>query len=151
VLCSLGFFSFFVFLCPSLPLDLVTPWCALCKMESTTWPLAVEGSDAPDDDAPHGAPAAPTPVVCEQCRKEPSKVSGRCRHVWCNWMERRQYCCPGCFVKTCSVECVRAHKLARDCDGRRKRSDFVALNNFTDENMWSGNERRPHYYELDSK
>ena len=52
----------------------------------------------------------------------------------CHLKERR-YVCPGCAMKTCSLPCVKAHKQNTSCDGKRKLSTFVKLENFTDKEL----------------
>eukprot|EP00978_Attheya_sp_CCMP212_P002723 scaffold5585_cov57-Attheya_sp.AAC.5 len=47
------------------------------------------------------------------------------------------YKCPRCFVKTCSLECVKSHKLDRQCDGKRDRTAFCRVSQFTDQTLKS--------------
>lgn len=35
------------------------------------------------------------------------------------------YKCPGCEVKSCSLDCVKVHKEERDCNGIRRRLKMV--------------------------
>ncbi|XP_067949005.1 box C/D snoRNA protein 1-like [Watersipora subatra] len=56
--------------------------------------------------------------LCEVCRKEP-----------------RKYTCPGCSMNTCSLPCVKLHKRTNSCDGKRKVTDFIKLDEFTDKNL----------------
>ncbi|XP_060525456.1 box C/D snoRNA protein 1 [Cylas formicarius] len=48
----------------------------------------------------------------------------------CGFRDAR-YACPKCEVKTCSLKCVKIHKLELECDGFRDRTKFVPLNKFT--------------------
>ncbi|EFJ40802.1 hypothetical protein VOLCADRAFT_119886 [Volvox carteri f. nagariensis] len=57
----------------------------------------------------------PPPPLCEQCGAAPSK-----------------YRCPGCQRRSCSLECVRAHKAASGCSGQRDRTAFVSMQDFDD-------------------
>src|SRR4051812_16488298 len=41
-------------------------------------------------------------VLCQICNKETFK-----------------YKCPKCLVKTCSVQCVKNHKIKNNCDGKK--------------------------------
>ena len=51
------------------------------------------------------------------------------------------HACAGCQV-TCvllySVGCVKAHKVANDCDGRRCKTAYVSQSEFTDTHLLSG-------------
>ena len=49
-----------------------------------------------------------------------------------------KYRCPGCDVISCSLECVRTHKKETECDGVRKKSQFVPIGKFSDLEMLSG-------------
>ncbi|XP_027852691.2 box C/D snoRNA protein 1 [Aphis gossypii] len=46
-----------------------------------------------------------------------------------------KYCCPRCEVKTCSLSCVNIHKKELDCDGKKYKTGFKRLENFTDAEM----------------
>jgi len=41
-------------------------------------------------------------------------------------------------MKTCSLSCVKQHKLTSGCDGQRDTTAFVSLDDFTDLNLLSG-------------
>jgi hypothetical protein len=58
---------------------------------------------------------------CEQCGSAESK-----------------YTCPGCQHRTCSLACVKQHKAASACSGKRDRLAFVPLKDFDDRNLLSG-------------
>ncbi|KAL7462742.1 hypothetical protein ACHAXS_003120 [Conticribra weissflogii] len=60
------------------------------------------------------------------------------------------YCCPRCSIKTCSLECCRSHKLQSNpidgqseqkaaivCNGKRDRTKFCSLNQFSDSQLAS--------------
>ncbi|GLJ52472.1 hypothetical protein SUGI_1116170 [Cryptomeria japonica] len=55
-------------------------------------------------------------AICEECRENPFK-----------------YKCPGCGLRSCSLPCVKAHKLRTRCTGKRNRTQYVPLSQF-DEN-----------------
>ncbi|NXW46647.1 BCD1 protein, partial [Nyctiprogne leucopyga] len=57
---------------------------------------------------------------CETCSKEEAK-----------------YRCPRCMKYSCSLLCVKKHKLALSCNGVRDKTAFVAVNEFTDLNLLS--------------
>lgn len=42
------------------------------------------------------------------------------------------YCCPRCGARTCSLKCCLAHKKNTGCSGKRDRTAFCSLKNFTD-------------------
>ena len=58
---------------------------------------------------------------CEVCQDSPFK-----------------YRCPRCSVKSCSLPCVKQHKLISGCNGQRDKTAFVPLVDFTDLNLLSG-------------
>ncbi|XP_030311222.1 box C/D snoRNA protein 1 [Calypte anna] len=57
---------------------------------------------------------------CETCSKEEAK-----------------YRCPRCMKYSCSLLCVKKHKLALSCNGVRDKTAFVPVNEFTDLNLLS--------------
>ncbi|XP_027575743.1 box C/D snoRNA protein 1 isoform X1 [Pipra filicauda] len=57
---------------------------------------------------------------CETCSKEEAK-----------------YRCPRCMKYSCSLLCVKKHKLALSCNGVRDKTAFVSVNEFTDLNLLS--------------
>ena len=42
------------------------------------------------------------------------------------------YKCPKCETRSCSLECVKKHKIEADCDGLRDKTKYVPLQKFTD-------------------
>ncbi|XP_045818862.1 box C/D snoRNA protein 1-like [Trifolium pratense] len=54
-------------------------------------------------------------IQCEECKSNPSK-----------------YKCPGCSIQSCSLPCVKAHKLRTGCTGKRNRTQFVPISQFND-------------------
>lgn len=60
-------------------------------------------------------------VLCEECKEKPSK-----------------YKCPGCSVRSCSLDCVKAHKQRASCSGKRSQTHFVPLSQFDDNLLLSG-------------
>ena len=66
-------------------------------------------------------------AMCEQCGAEESK-----------------YTCPGCQHRTCSLACVKQHKAASGCSGKRDRLAFVPLKDFDDRHLLSGEAPSPH-------
>ncbi|QQP56354.1 Box C/D snoRNA protein 1like [Caligus rogercresseyi] len=50
-----------------------------------------------------------------------------------------KYTCPGCGIRSCSLECVKSHKSGIDaCDGVRKKSTYIPLERFTDDDFEKG-------------
>ena len=47
------------------------------------------------------------------------------------------YCCPRCSIRTCSLSCCQTHKLQNNCNGKRDRTAFVSLTQFSDSNLQS--------------
>ena len=39
-----------------------------------------------------------------------------------------KYKCPACGCRTCSLECVRRHKIERNCTGQKPKTEFVPMN-----------------------
>lgn len=48
-----------------------------------------------------------------------------------------KYRCPRCLTRTCSLPCVKQHKLTSGCSGQRDKTAFVSLVDFTDLNVLS--------------
>jgi len=48
-----------------------------------------------------------------------------------------KYRCPRCALRTCSVDCVKAHKEVSGCTGIRDRTAYIALNKFTEMDLQS--------------
>ncbi|XP_039598611.1 box C/D snoRNA protein 1-like, partial [Polypterus senegalus] len=59
-------------------------------------------------------------IVCESCGSEEAK-----------------YRCPGCLTHSCSLPCVKRHKLEVGCNGMRDRVAFVPLGKFNEMNLLS--------------
>ncbi|XP_075567342.1 box C/D snoRNA protein 1 [Pelecanus crispus] len=51
--------------------------------------------------------------------------------------EEAKYRCPRCMKYSCSLLCVKKHKLALSCNGVRDKTAFVSVNDFTDLNLLS--------------
>jgi len=49
-----------------------------------------------------------------------------------------KYRCPRCLTRSCSLPCVKQHKLISGCNGQRDKTAFVSLDDFTDLNLLSG-------------
>ncbi|KAK2824859.1 hypothetical protein Q7C36_018786 [Tachysurus vachellii] len=52
-------------------------------------------------------------------------------------VQEAKYCCPGCLKCSCSLSCVKQHKLQSGCSGVRDRTAFVPLSRFGDLHMLS--------------
>ncbi|CAG9856385.1 unnamed protein product [Phyllotreta striolata] len=48
-----------------------------------------------------------------------------------------KYTCPRCELKTCSLKCIKIHKLELDCSGDRDRTKYIPLNKFTNLDLTS--------------
>lgn len=59
--------------------------------------------------------------LCEECKSKPSK-----------------YKCPACSLRSCSLNCVNAHKRHSGCTGKRKHIQLVSLSQFNDSILLSG-------------
>eukprot|EP00873_Tetraselmis_striata_P014366 jgi/Tetstr1/434630/TSEL_023721.t1 len=77
-----------------------------------------EGPGAAGDDGDSTRP--PAAALCAQCGQEAAK-----------------YRCPGCDVRTCSLDCVSGHKVDTGCTGKRDRTAFVPLREFDDRALGS--------------
>lgn len=60
-------------------------------------------------------------IQCEECKYNPSK-----------------YKCPGCSIQSCSLPCVKAHKVRTGCNGKRNQTQFVPITQFDDNILLSG-------------
>lgn len=49
-----------------------------------------------------------------------------------------KYCCPGCGLRSCSLDCVKEHKDTFQCDGKRNKTEFVKMNQFDQKVFMSG-------------
>ncbi|XP_013412241.1 box C/D snoRNA protein 1-like [Lingula anatina] len=70
----------------------------------------------------------------EEDREEPNAHSFRCEV--CAQLAAK-YKCPRCAIRTCSLPCVKQHKLRQDCSGVRDKTAYVAMKDFTDLNLLS--------------
>ncbi|KAJ7381321.1 Box C/D snoRNA protein 1 [Desmophyllum pertusum] len=48
-----------------------------------------------------------------------------------------RYRCPACARRTCSLRCVKCHKMQFQCSGVRCKTKFVSLDKYTDSNLLS--------------
>ncbi|KAI9334802.1 hypothetical protein BD770DRAFT_292176, partial [Pilaira anomala] len=48
-----------------------------------------------------------------------------------------RYTCPRCHTHTCSLTCVKQHKLETSCSGIRDKTSYVPLRNYNESNMMS--------------
>ncbi|KYO36770.1 box C/D snoRNA protein 1 [Alligator mississippiensis] len=51
--------------------------------------------------------------------------------------EEAKYRCPRCLKYSCSLPCVKKHKVALNCNGVREKTAFVSINEFSDLNLLS--------------
>ncbi|CAO3630937.1 unnamed protein product [Cunninghamella blakesleeana] len=56
--------------------------------------------------------------ICQVCQSQASK-----------------YKCPRCQLRTCSVNCVKQHKLDQSCSGERNKAEYVPLKQYNESNM----------------
>lgn len=47
------------------------------------------------------------------------------------------YQCPGCFTRTCCLNCCQSHKKRTGCSGKRNRGEFVPVSRMTDSTLRS--------------
>lgn len=59
-------------------------------------------------------------VLCEICNSDESK-----------------YKCPKCLCRTCSLPCVKQHRVSGNCNGVRCKTAFVAIKDFNENHMLS--------------
>ncbi|KAL3903499.1 MAG: hypothetical protein SGARI_005354 [Bacillariaceae sp.] len=52
-------------------------------------------------------------------------------------MEASIYQCPGCAIRTCSLQCCQGHKKRTGCSGKRNRGDFLPLCRMSDSSLRS--------------
>lgn len=61
-------------------------------------------------------------------------------------LEEAKYRCPCCGVKSCSLPCVRQHKLDTGCSGIRNRTLYKPLSQFTELDLLSGEHWSSHIF-----
>lgn len=49
-----------------------------------------------------------------------------------------KYTCPRCLIHTCSVPCVKKHKLDTQCSGERDKTAYVPLKSYNESTMMNG-------------
>ncbi|GIL85384.1 hypothetical protein Vretimale_10669 [Volvox reticuliferus] len=81
---------------------------------------AVQGTVGVEEQEERRRAQPPAAPLCEHCGAAPSK-----------------YRCPGCQRRSCSLECVRAHKASTGCSGQRIRTAFVSMQEFDDRALMS--------------
>jgi len=84
-----------------------------------TKPCIIVDSDEENTEEKPPKPKLKRPT-CEMCDKEESK-----------------YTCPGCTLMTCSLPCVKAHKVKLNCTGERDKTAFVDMSQYGDLNLLS--------------
>lgn len=47
------------------------------------------------------------------------------------------YTCPACFINSCSLNCVKKHKIEKSCNGQRDKAAFVAIQEFNENHLLS--------------
>lgn len=50
-----------------------------------------------------------------------------------------KYRCPGCQLKTCSLDCCKQHKIRFNCNGIRDKTKYVKISDFDQSTFISGN------------
>ena len=73
------------------------------------------------EDAPAAAQqSAPTATACAICK-----------------LQQAKYTCPACETRTCSAACVKAHKAATGCTGKRDRTAYLPLEDMDERTLRS--------------
>ncbi|BFZ20409.1 hypothetical protein BsWGS_23448 [Bradybaena similaris] len=87
---------------------------SVCEIEQD---VIILSSDPEDSEVTPATPACDKrpAAVCEICELSPSK-----------------YNCPGCSIRTCSVKCVKEHKVKLNCTGERDKTAFVDMRDYSD-------------------
>lgn len=70
---------------------------------------------------PEDSVSVPESKLCQECKKS-------------EW----KYKCPRCDLRSCGLDCVKAHKARTGCSGKRDRTAFVPLAEFCDNVLVSG-------------
>ncbi|KAI8892606.1 hypothetical protein BC833DRAFT_653565 [Globomyces pollinis-pini] len=55
----------------------------------------------------------------------------------CVCQKKPKYTCPGCSLKSCSLDCVKQHKVLTSCDGVRDKVAFVPRSKYNINNLTS--------------
>lgn len=110
-------------------------------------PQAAAGAPQQQDSGPPAAGSAPDAAAAEAADaaagkeggeeggpepQQPPPACGVCGDA------AAKYRCPGCGVRSCGLGCVKAHKEASGCSGKRDRLAFVPLADFGDRELISG-------------
>ena len=76
----------------------------------------------------------PAAAKLQGSKEEPSKPA-----VMCEVCKEKQtkYCCPKCNKKTCSLDCVKEHKEATGCTGKRDRTAFLGRGELNERSLLS--------------
>ncbi|KAI8475030.1 MAG: hypothetical protein J3K34DRAFT_488183, partial [Monoraphidium minutum] len=88
-----------------------------------------DAAGAPREGSPEAQPEHEAEEAQEQ--EQDSPLCGVCGAA------PPKYRCPGCGVRSCGLGCVRGHKEATGCSGKRDRLAFVALSDFGDRELLS--------------
>ncbi|EAR94556.2 HIT zinc finger protein (macronuclear) [Tetrahymena thermophila SB210] len=70
-----------------------------------------------------------TPDNQQQVSEEQKEQQKKC--FVCKTKEHK-YTCPGCFKKTCSLQCSKDHKVQFNCSGRPNYTGYVDKNSYTE-------------------
>ncbi|XP_023787606.1 box C/D snoRNA protein 1 [Cyanistes caeruleus] len=110
-----------------------------CALESPRgWDMAGPGApQVPEGSRPRSSRAAGTAEILQSWERE--SLLGVTPRFWCETCskEAAKYRCPRCMKYSCSLLCVKKHKLALSCNGVRDKTAFVSVNEFTDLNLLS--------------
>lgn len=72
--------------------------------------------------------------VAQDVASSSMKQSGMCSS--CGLVPSK-YRCPACAMRTCSLECSKAHKSSSGCSGKRCRTEFINMDTFGDRQLLS--------------
>ncbi|CAG9466149.1 unnamed protein product [Pedinophyceae sp. YPF-701] len=81
--------------------------------------------------AAQGEGPAPGEGTTAGPERQPQELCSVCSEVV------SKYRCPRCSVRTCSLACVKRHKEETGCTGKRDRTAFVKVSDFTDNHLLS--------------
>jgi len=83
--------------------------------------MDLEPGEIPENDSSEVVNAKERVFYCSTCKVELSK-----------------YKCPGCSARSCSITCVKEHKVQTGCTGRRNRAAFIPISSFTENDYADG-------------
>lgn len=75
----------------------------------------------------------------QQSPPEITQITSDANCIICG-SDQIKYKCPGCMLRTCSLPCIKDHKIRFTCTGERDRLKFVKIDSYGDNQFLDGND-----------